>query len=202
MTTPVGTSGRPKSEFTIARLLQFTRQCDTTTLIKNDFSRSLFPLRRRPFYRINNHTLIDTNCKEKHWNGEQAFYALSDILYDSLCRKIFNPAAYDILHTSLFYATYGFLIACEYETKRLGIYNFSCLSRRGAICLQRRSNDRSTGAERKTVTFYFSFSTFLLFIYTRLLCIMCVNFLFVLLLFVHVSFHRVFVDCASIIARE
>lgn len=55
-----------------------------------------------------------------------------DILYDSLC-ETFNPA-YDILHTSFFLRnTYGFLIACEYETKRLGIYNFSCLSRRGAI---------------------------------------------------------------------
>jgi len=33
-----------------------------------------------------------------------------------------------VIHcTRFFYATYGFLIACGYEIKRLGIYNFSCL---------------------------------------------------------------------------
>lgn len=94
---------------------------------------------------------------------------------DSLCCETFNPAAYDILHTSFFYATYGFHIACEYETKRLGIYNFSCLSRRGAIGLQGGSNDRSTGAERKIITFcFFSFFFLFSFIYSfiRVYCVL------------------------------
>lgn len=55
------------------------------------------------------------------------FFYVGPTSCDSFRDFTLNPAAYNTHCTSFFYETYGFLTACGYETKRLGIYNFSCL---------------------------------------------------------------------------
>lgn len=150
-------------------------------------------------YLFNKSMLIDANSRKGR--GETGASNNAFLHWATSCAILFAvkllTLPHTILHTSFFYATYGFHIACEYEIKRLGIYNFSCLSRRGAIGLQRGSNDRSTGAEKNHYVLFFLFFFFLFsFIHSYAsICIMCVDFFF--LRYFTLCVYR-FIECLSI----
>jgi len=103
-----------------------------------------------------------------------------------------------VIHcTSFFYATYGFLVACGYETKRLGIYNFSCLfeersDRLSEMVEQSIDRRREKGCKRFIFLLFLSF--------TRVLYIMCIVFFFcVTSLCASILFHRVIVQALSLV---